>query len=458
MNVYLSISQCYSFKRQPNEAEWDILQSYTRRIWHILGYANPDGWLDNDSLIAICSPPVTDPLFPNLRSLYWQGITMIPAMYIAVPSLTSLYLNFTLGHVPALKDFLDSIGALCPNIKQLRIYIPRPHPFDETIRSHIRRQTNLQAFDCRGVILDADTISHLSKISTLTHLSFRLVLDVFDWIPSSGSAFVFSSLARLDIKSKSLESVMGLLSCTRLPVVEHLGVDFLGCPSKETFGSYITTVRNTCPSHPLTSFEIRGMKPPIIFGGIYSESPHRLTLDDIGPCMAFSNLLHLNINLPWSVDLTDSDLLALVSTWPHVHTLLINNEWGWRTTGGITLHGLLQLLQKRRSLSTLCVAIHTESYTHLPHEVETGFLPQPGPLMIDLADSPIQPADVPALVEVFVKLGLFTHFFSAWDGLNMEVLEGAMVYKRAWNQVFDQVMEKFPGPRERNSVADGESG
>jgi hypothetical protein len=78
--------------------------------------------------------------------------------------------------------------------------------------------------------------------------------------------------------------------------------------------------------------------------------------------------------------------------------------------------------------------------------------------MIDLADSPIQPADVPALVEVFVKLGLLTHLFSAWDGLIMENLEGAMVYKRAWDQVFDQVIERLPGPGERILVADGESG
>lgn len=174
--------------------------------------------------------------------------------------------------------------------------------------------------------------------------------------------------------------------------------------------------------------------------------------------MALINLLHVHINLQWSVDLTDSDLLALVSTWPHIHTLLINDKWGWRTTGGITLQGLLQLLQMRRSLSTLCIALRTESYTDLPHDVETTFLPPPSPLSINLADSPIRSADVPALVDVFMKLGLSTQFFLAWDGADMEHVESAL-YKRAWNQVFDQVTERYSGRLgERDSVTDGESG
>lgn len=79
--------------------------------------------------------------------------------------------------------------------------------------------------------------------------------------------------------------------------------------------------------------------------------------------------------------------------------------------------------------------------------------------MLDLADSPIQAGDVPALVELFVKLGWVTDFFVAWDGHNMEVLAGAPVYRRLWKEVFDQVLQRFSGlPGARNSVVDGESG
>ncbi|KAF8548445.1 hypothetical protein OG21DRAFT_761611 [Imleria badia] len=451
--------KCYSLKRRLSEAEWNILRSYTRRIWCILlDHKSPDGWLDDAGLIAICSPPFTDPLFPNLRSLRWQGATVIPAVHISVPSLTSLYLSFTQGDVPALKDFLDAVEALCPNIKHYQLSIPRPHLFDTIICSHIRRQTNLREFRCRGVIFDADTISHVSRISSLTSLSFTLIPDESDWTLSSGSASVFSTLTHLEMGAQSLGLIIGLLSCTRLPAVEDLNVTFYACPSKEVFKSYITTIRNTCSSDSLATVKIRGIQPSRILGGVPSESGHRLTLDDFRPCMAFVNSRHVYINLQWSVGLTDSDLLALASAWPHIHSLVINDQWGWRTTGGITLQGLLQLLQKRGSLVELCIAIHTDSFVNLPHGFETGSLLLPSLLTLNLADSRLRSADVPALADVFLKLGMSACTFSGWGGTNMENIEGAAEQKRAWNQVFDRVMGRFSGPIwERGLVEDDES-
>ena len=448
MDVYPYTLQIYSFKRPPNEAEWDILRSYTRRIWHISGYSNPDGWLNNDSLIAICTPSVTAPLFPNLRTLYWQGCrstTMIPAVHIAVPSLSSLHLNFTPGHVPALKDFLDTLGTLCPNIQQYRISIFRPHIFDNIICSHIRQQTGLRSFRCGSVIFDADTISHLSRMPSLTHLSFTQIPNIFDRTFSFDAAPDFSTLTHLEMGSESLERVTALLSYARLPVVEDLNVKFSICPSKEAFKSSITTIQNVCSSNSLARLELRGTQSPGLFDGIPGN---RLILDDIRPCMEFVNFRHVNINLEWSIDLTDSDLLAMVSAWPHIRSLLINNGWGWRTTVGITLQGVLQLLQKRRSLSELCIAIHTDSFVKAPHGFKTGLLPPPSLLTLNLADSPIRQADVPTLADVFVKLGLRPHRFSAWSGTVMESIEGGAEHRRLWRQVFERVMaESVSGER-----------
>lgn len=442
--------QCYSFKRRLNDEEWAVLRGYTRRIWHILGHSNSHGWLDSDTLIMICNTSVAYPLFPNLRTFYWQGTTMIPAVHISVPSLTTLTLHLTHGHVPALKDFLDTVGDLCPNISRVRIRIHRPHnlsELSETICRHIQRLMKLRVLDSRGVTLDTDMILRLSEILSLKHLSFSLNPDApVDWITSSSSAPMFQNLAYLGVASQSLESVTGLLSCIRLPVVENLDADFTANPSKETFRSYITTVRNICSPDSLAKFRIHGIRNP--------ETPdirssHRLTLDDVRPCMAFVNIRSIHINLPrWSIELTDSDLLELVSAWPHIHTLCINDEWGWRTTGGITLHGLSQLLYTRRSLSYLCIAIDTESYSDLPPKPYTCFLPLPNPLTINLVDSLIRKAeDVPRLADAFWKLGLHPCCFLAWDGMEMEDQEDDMVYhhqKHEWSRVFDGVDQGPP--------------
>ncbi|KAF8434373.1 hypothetical protein L210DRAFT_3410851, partial [Boletus edulis BED1] len=67
--------QDYSFARQRCRVGHP-----SKLIWHILGYSNPNGRLDNQSLIlAICCSPAVGPLFPNLRAFHWKGIEMIPS-------------------------------------------------------------------------------------------------------------------------------------------------------------------------------------------------------------------------------------------------------------------------------------------------------------------------------------------------------------------------------------------
>lgn len=370
---------------------------------------------------------------------------MILAVHVlaAVPSLTSLYLSFEKGDVPGLKDFLDIVEAQCPNIKRYYISIPRPHPFDKIICSHMRRQKNLQEFRSYDVIFDGDTIFHLSRISTLTRLSLKRIPSESHWTVSSDSALVFPTLTHLEMGSSSPEMVAGLLSFTRLPVIEELGVEFHACPLKAAFKSCLATIRNTCSSSSLATINIRDERPLGYSSNTSIESDNRLTLDDLHPSMAFINLRDVHVNLEWSVDLTDSDLLVLASEWPHLHTLVINEHWGWRTTGGITFQGLVQLLQKCPSLVELCVALHTDSHVDLPPGFETGFLPPPCLRKLNLADSPIRSAAVSVLVDVFVKLGLPVQSYLAWDGWTMHT-PGASWRKRAWNRVFDRVTGKCP--------------
>lgn len=109
-------------------------------------------------------------------------------------------------------------------------------------------------------------------------------------------------------------------------------------------------------------------------------------------------------------------------------------------------------MQKRRSLLQLCIAIRTFSFVNSSHEFDTKSLP-PSLVELDLGDSPIRSADVPALTEVFLQLGMSACSFSAWRGVNMEDIEGAATHKRAWNRVFDRVTGKCSG---RTLVEDDE--
>ncbi|KAF8440838.1 hypothetical protein L210DRAFT_3313877, partial [Boletus edulis BED1] len=82
-----------------------------------------------------------------------------------------------------------------------------------------------------------------------------------------------------------------------------------------------------------------------------------LGLEDLRPCMKFNNLRSLLFDIGWNVGLTDSDVLALVAAWPRLELLVVNPGWGWNSRGGITVGGLVRLLQTRPSLRILALAL-----------------------------------------------------------------------------------------------------
>ena len=65
---------------------------------------------------------------------------------------------------------------------------------------------------------------------------------------------------------------------------------------------------------------------------LVSNVPHSeallLCLEDLRPCTAFSDLCQLELNIKWNIGLTDDELVALTSAWPHMEILFINTTWG----------------------------------------------------------------------------------------------------------------------------------
>lgn len=442
-----TLLQSYSFSRKLNEAEWKTLRSYTRRVHFILGFSTHFGSLDDNSIRAIFNPPSADPLFPNLRSLYWRDVTSFPVVHVAVPSLTSLtlHVHFYPGGGCLSRHFLDTAADLCPNIRQFRIYMSRPHPLDETISRHVGRWMNLQVVDSHNVALNVGAITHLSSMSTLTRLSFTLSAKLAEHISDLDFPFVFSRLAHLEIHSESLASIGGLLPHIQLPVVKGLVAKAWSSPSKQSVETYLTTIRNACPSDTLTHLKLLDigdqMRNPI---HLDPQTHYHLTLDVLIPCTAFTNLRGIHINLKWCVDLTDADLLVLASASPLLEHLIINDMWGWRTQGGITLDGLLQLLRACPLLYDMCFAIDTLTFTQIPDGLDVGF-PARRRLWMNVVDSDIDAEDVPGLVSMFTEIKLEPALFMAWSGADMKHLAGARAARPLWEDVNNQVKGAFVG-------------
>lgn len=435
----------YSFNRPLKQREWDTIRGYARRVRSVLDFTRGLNW---DSVKTLFNPPTPGPMFPNLRILRWEFIReTFPLMHhLAVSSLTSLEINFVFGDVPPFHSFPQSLGDLCPNVRRFRIRMRRPQVgSDETISGLVRRWTNLQVLYCPYVTLDIDSLSHLSGTPSLTNLSFALSTVVTDHITSSNSILIFSKLRDLEISSHSLEFISRLLSHIRLPTLESLTVYVDSCPSKSTLRSYLTAARKICACHSLVSLKLIQIRSPSATNNGLEQ--YQLTIDDIRPCMAFDHLRRIDINTASTVNLTDDDLFELASAWPHLEYLLINEESGWKTEGGITPNGLLQLLQRLKSLHHFCLAIDTRGYIEIPPALGSsslaGFTPRV-PLSVNVADSIIQPESVDALAAFFGEImqqhanvsSCYWSTSAMTDRLDSEIL------KKLWEDVFVKAHER----------------
>ena len=146
-----------------------------------------------------------------------------------------------------------------------------------------------------------------------------------------------------------------LLAYIQLPSLMDLTVETSDCPPGSV-RSFLEAVQTACITHSIMSLKFSQ------YSGTLGDI---LSFDDLRPMMAFRNLCLIDIDVFWNVDLTGDGLLELTSTWSYLEHLCINEYWGWGADG-ITLDGLVQLLQACRSLGRLCLAIDTRGYTQVP--------------------------------------------------------------------------------------------
>ena len=306
---------------------------------------------------------------------------------------------------------------------------------DSAISYVVCRWPNLQELICPNVTLSMDAISHLSSVSNLKRLAFETKMGIIQDISHLDSVLVFSNLTNLNIRSGPINTIIPLLHCIRLPAIETICVSTSGYISRRAIQACCAAVREACPSNGLTCFQLCGEKeedgvPPD------DEALVCITLKDLHPCTAFAELRELYVNFDCPVSLTDADLLELVS--PRMESFVIN-ERGWQIAvdgGGITLSGLVQLLRRCPSLSYLCLAIDTRTFTEIPEGLDVSFPPQ-RQLNINLLDSYILPDFVPSLVSVFRAFGQDSSMPVVWEMGRWTV--GGEEFRTLWERVLDEL-------------------
>jgi hypothetical protein len=355
----------------------------------------------------------------------------IPLLHLPLPSL--VFLDVKLENPHLFDNFLKSFPKFSPNLRTIFIHIQQLE--DAFCKIDICRWRNLCSVICPQIALDVDAFADLSRMPALTQLTFALSAT----LPASDSPLFFSNLHDLTLHSKSLDPISRLFSQTRFHVITNFTAYTDSYPSKQELSSFLASVPTSNADHTIERLQLTQTTPPS--SNVPRSELSLLGLEDLRPCMAFSNLRHIELNIECNVGLTDSQALTLASAWLKLEYFLINMDWGWNSLGGITPGGLVQLLQTCRSLSRIALALDTRGYTESRPSQSLG-LTLPPELSINVVDSIIEAESVPAVATFFSGIATCVEsefFFCAWDGRSMVMLPDTEEYMEYWDDVRHRV-------------------
>ena len=385
------------------------------------------------------NPPVIGSLFPNLRYVsYVYTEESIPFFQLPLPSLLALHVEFDSPHL--FQNSLKSFPKFSPNIKRLSIAVCNLEAtFIKMEPSYISRWRSLQCLVCSRVTLEVDDLVHLSSIPALTQLTFAVGAT----LPVHDAILVFPNLHDIVLRSESLQSISQLFSWIRLPAITDFAAIITNCPSKQVLSSLLTVIQtSTSARHTITTLSLEQSCPPPSAGNALRSRTLQLDLEDLRPCMGFSKLRCMSLDIGWNVGLTDNDLLTLASTWPLLQQLTINIEWGWNTRGGITPNGLLRLLETCRSLDHFALAVDTRGYTEIFRSPKSVGVALPATTFVRVLDSFIEEESVPAVSAFFASImPYFSYWAAAWDCPGIVKTRGWRKYQCRWYRVSSHVIE-----------------
>ncbi|KAF8125921.1 hypothetical protein EV363DRAFT_1349106 [Boletus edulis] len=427
---YQESTKCYSLHRKLTQSEWDILQSYTRRIRSIRTLFG----IDRQTAQRLWRAPTPSSFFPSLRHLHIEySRRAVHLLLMPLPSLVSL--TVIVHSLRLLEDSLKSLSQTSPSLCKLLLQPHRVnmHHFDPAFMCQWRHLRNVV---CSGIFLDVTTLVHLSRMSALTQLEFKLRSTLPDQISPYDSPLVFSHLEIFTLHSEFLGPIVHLLSQTQFLVVEHFRATIECRPSRQDLSSFLASAQTSGLCHTAQQLSLCQEYIP---GRTYAHTERPvLGFQYLQPFMAFIDLRGINLDIEWNVNLTESELLTFVSGWPHLQTFYINEEWGWNTIGGITPNGLVQLLQICPLLKTIGLAVDTRGYTTIPPSIT---LTSPSLELMDVLDSFIEEESVPAITAFFTDIMLPSPSknFSFWEGRVMRTSQNWEEYWGRWWGVSESV-------------------
>ena len=340
-------------------------------------------------------------------------MTVAPLIpHLTNPKLTDISLHGT-GNLGT------AIGAFAERCPSVTGFHASRWPHVATISGFLCCWQNLCDVLCYGLALDVDALSHLSRLRKLLYMAFKVHDGVVDRIPATGSStFTFSALRDLHLSSDSLTTISKLLHYFRLPMVRDLYVALHARPTPPDLVSFFVALQEACTHQDsLNELSLQFYHTENETSNIPSENTSRyhLTFDRLRPLTAFVNIKSIRLDTLCGANLNECELLCLASSWPHLESFEVGENYDWTPSSGLTPGGFLQLLERCRSLRVLFFMFDARGYTEIPQGHPWRGLTMPRGTFLHLLNSPIEEESVKALgvffhVAPYPDFGLTTHW------------------------------------------------
>ncbi|KAH9949841.1 hypothetical protein B0H21DRAFT_687727 [Amylocystis lapponica] len=323
------------------------------------------------STLLKCQQRVPGPYFPNLRRFEWQqhnDANDDASLFLLLlnPKVADMSMHLVLPIDETVLKQIDSalrqFAQNSPRLENLTLICPLSPNLVEAASRIILNHDYLRSvntFNPTLSPLSLEVILHLAQLPMLEKLSLRCDAS------AQASAVqtlckslhpVFPALRHLVIYSENLSGCSTFLDVVHSSRLEHFHAITLVTPTALELQVFLTKLTQHAAHGTLAIVNLTsGLSSP-------RDAPaYTLTDDTLRPLLTLRRIREFKIALRNPLMLDNAFVHDLARAWPDLHTLELGTEWRREhATPGVTLKGLIPLVQHCPALEMLGIAVDTD--------------------------------------------------------------------------------------------------
>ena len=303
-----------------------------------------------------CASMGKTPLLPRLRNIYWEKWRDDEYPYISLflsPSIQTctLVVNGNSDAVQLRLSLLPSLVWACPHVTHLILNGSSSPPWKEMEKalSALRHWSSLQHLDLRS-FPDASMLC-VAKFPVLRKLTIGSPRQTGqEHLPMHVKGF--TKLEYLKISCSRIEFLVELVSCMSQTPLQTLQLEFGHDPKAGQLSDLFMAMRRNISRSSLRHICI-SYNP---YRTSLVEEERSITLRELSPLLAFTNLLEVSITINFKFHLNKKNLRIMTSSWPHLRTLNLTSLRPSEYWPQISIHDFTSFLGYCPLLEELTIA------------------------------------------------------------------------------------------------------